>query len=235
VLAGVCHDLFVATVVIRERGVVEDDAHRALLDEVEAMRVARKREPVAFVAAHALQRETIGDHLDVDPAELRFTRRCATCGSDRHGKPSIVGIPGWSYSLSYTNSLAVVALTDAGEVGVDIESVVEADHTGFDEVTLSPEERPGFSGFTDGELAAARATVWARKEAVLKATGHGLVVDPSEVVVSAPGAPAELLAWRAHEEGPDHLQLEDLVLKDSAHRGAVAVLTAEPLSIVHET
>lgn len=221
----------VPTVVIRESSVVEDDAVFALLDERERQRMRRKRDRVAFITAHGLQRRTIGDHLGVEPQDLRFERRCATCGSDRHGKPRIVGHPDWSYSLSYTGSLAVVALSNAGEVGVDIESITGADHDGFDQVTLAPEEVPGFSGYADDDLAAARATVWARKEAVLKATGHGLVVDPTEVVVTAPGEPARLVAWRARETDPGTVDLHDLVLRDPDHRGAVAVLTDRRVTI----
>ncbi len=217
---------------ICEAGVVGDEGELALLDAVERERLGRKRDPRPFVTAHALQRRVVGRRLGVEPVDLAFERHCATCGSDRHGKPSIVGHPGWSYSLSYTSALAVVALTRLGPVGVDVERVGESDFAGFAEVTLAPDEVVGFDGLTGAALLDARARVWARKEAVLKATGHGLVVDPSQVVVSAPGEPAALLDWRAEPDPPASVLVADVPLADRGHRGAVAVLTDEPLELV---
>ena len=60
---------------------------------------------------------------------------------------------------------------------------------------LDESEAVHLDGLTGDALLAARARMWSRKEAILKATGHGLVVDPSQVVVSSPDAPAALLEW----------------------------------------
>ena len=95
--------------------------------------------------------------------------RCTTCGSDTHGKPSIVGHEGWSFSLSYTRQLAVVAVTQAGAVGIDTEEVAETDFATYDRVTLAPEEVAAFAGRRGAALLNARARIWARKESVLKA------------------------------------------------------------------
>ncbi len=220
------------TVEIREAGVVGDASEYALLDAAERERAGRRSDPRPFVTAHALQRRVVGTRLGIDPRALAFERRCATCGSDRHGKPNIVGHPGWSYSLSYTSGLAVVALTEAGPVGVDVEQVRESDFAGFAEVTLAADEVAGFAGVTGAELLPARAQVWARKESVLKATGHGLVVDPSEVVVTGPAEDPALLDWRATQAPPGAVRLADVPLADAGHRAAVAVLTGEPLTMV---
>jgi uncharacterized glyoxalase superfamily protein PhnB len=47
----------------------------------------------------------------------------------------------------------------------------------------------------DSRRAAAFVRYWVRKEAVLKATGHGLSVPPRRLTVSPPDAPAALLSW----------------------------------------
>ena len=74
--------------------------------------------------------------------------------------------------------------------------------------------------------------MWARKEAVLKATGHGLVVDPAEVLVSGPLNPPALVGWQAEEPRPAAITIADVELASEDHRAAVAVLTDEPVEIV---
>lgn len=95
--------------------------------------------------------------------EVRVVRACRSCGSDRHGKPQVVGAPA-HVSLSRAGGLAVVAVTDAGPVGVDLE------------LTAS----------TTRELPDVAA--WVRAESIVKATGHGLMVDPDTIEVSTPGS-----------------------------------------------
>lgn len=62
---------------------------------------------------------------------------------------------------------------------------------------------------------------WVRTEAVLKATGHGLEVDPSLVGVSAPGDPPRLLSWQGPGRRP-RLRIVDLDPCDG-YVGALAV------------
>ncbi|WP_338748190.1 4'-phosphopantetheinyl transferase family protein [Janibacter alittae] len=221
-----------ARVIVREAEVGDGTADLALLDDGERARAGRKRDAAPFVTGHALVRRTLGDLLGRDPASLSFERRCTTCRSELHGKPSLVDAPGWHFSLSYTSSLAVVAVAEGTDVGVDTEDLTDADFEGFADATLAREEIRGFEGLDGCDLLIARARVWARKEAILKATGHGLVVDPSEVLVSSPLDPPELLAWRAEEPAPPAVSLVDLDLTTANHRAAVAGLTDQPLEIL---
>lgn len=219
-------------IIVREAEVAESSADLALLDDRERARADRKREPAPFVTGHALVRRLLGELLDRDPAGLSFARRCTTCRSELHGKPSLVDAPGWHFSLSYTTSLAVVAVAEGTEIGVDTEDLTDADFEGFAGATLAPEETGAFTDLSGRDLLVARARVWARKEAVLKATGHGLVVDPSEVLVSGPDEPPALVAWQAEEPEPPAVALADLDLTSGRHRAAVAALAEGPLEIV---
>ncbi|HEY7718134.1 MAG TPA: 4'-phosphopantetheinyl transferase superfamily protein [Pedococcus sp.] len=217
---------------------VEDDPARLdelarLLDERERERAGRRRRPAAFVTAHALLRSCAAEALGVDPAEVAFERTCATCGSHRHGKPAVVGSD-LSVSLSYAGRLAVVARSWGGEVGVDVEEVEESDFDGFDAVTLDASEVAALAGLEGAGLRLARARVWARKESVLKATGHGLVVDPRQVVVSGPAEPAALRDWLGEHPRTGPVQLADVDLDDPQHVVAVALLAddAPALTVV---
>lgn len=221
----------VVRVEIAEALVVDDPSLRDLLDDAELARSERKRNPIPFVSAHALVRTVLAQRLQTAPQDLRFLRRCPTCKSRAHGKPTLADHPDVTFSLSYTQELAVVAVTEGVDVGVDVEHVSEADFGGFDRVTLAADEVDGFGNLHGPELLSARAQVWSRKEAILKATGHGLVVDPTEVVVSPPGAPARLVDWRAAEPRPVAVSVRDAVLTSADHRAAVAILADAPIEI----
>lgn len=213
------------------RRVSTDPALAELLDEQERERAARRGNPARYTTAHALLRTAVAERVGGTAQDVVFERTCATCGSHRHGKPTVAGHPDLSVSLSYAGGLAVVALSRAGEVGVDIEVVDDSDFEGFNVVTLDPSEAPALDRLAPDELGRARAQVWARKEAVLKASGHGLAVDPRQVVVSGPQEPAALVAWKGEQALDRPVQLADVQLGELGHVAAVALLAADPAQV----
>jgi 4'-phosphopantetheinyl transferase len=192
------------------------------LDDGELARAARLHRPhdrARFVTRHALLREVVGETTGVPPRDVRLAARCTTCGG-AHGKPYVQGEGAPKVSVSSSGDLAAVALTTAGEVGVDVESVAAV------------ARRPVADALAPGEAAAsarALAVTWVRKEAVLKATGDGLVVPPSDLVVSAADQPARLLVWRGRPLPA--VRLLDLRLPDG-YVGCVAVLTTGDVHLV---
>lgn len=121
---------------------------------------------------------------------VRFDSRCASCGGD-HGPVHAEGTDA-AVSVSYAPGWAVVAVArHHARVGVD---AVPSDVGGLERVLP-----PGAD--------AARA--WARIEAVLKADGRGLAVDPARIdVVSIDGraweARLDERSWRGWDlPGPD--------------------------------
>ena len=117
----------------------------------------------------------------------------------------------------------MVAVTRLGPVGVDAEVESAVAFAGFDAVALAPGEQRAVAGLADDRRLAGRAQLWARKEAVLKATGHGLMAAPSDVEVSAPFTPPEVVAWRVDATGLGPVHLVDLAL-GAGLAGAVAVV-----------
>ncbi len=220
-----------AVVTVYARPVSQDPTLEDVLDSEERDRSARRGNPARFVTAHALLRTVVAQRTGQSPTDVQFDRRCMTCGSTAHGKPVVSGHPSVHVSLSYAGSLAVVAISDAGEVGVDVEEVADADHEGFEASTLAPEEVDAFGVVAAYRLAAARAQVWSRKEAVLKATGHGLVVDPRDVVVSGPDEDAALVEWRGEHPLGSPAHLRDVPMGIDGYAASVAVLCADPVSL----
>jgi 4'-phosphopantetheinyl transferase len=132
----------------------------------------------------------------------RLSSRCARCGGD-HGRLRVSGVEA-AASVSYAGRWAMVAtLEGEGRVGLD---AVPADVSGLDRVM------PG-----------ADAWAWARLEAVVKADGRGLEVDPARVRIDArddgtwSGAIDDDPAFDGYDvEGPEGVVV------------AVAVLTRHP-------
>lgn len=125
--------------------------------------------------AEALLREVLAELTGTAAADHVFVRTCDHCGDDAHGKP-ILQHPSLHTSRSSAADAVAVAVSSAGPVGVDVEQVTAASFAGFDEVALGPAEQAGSP--------TERARAWTRKEAVLKARGTGLRVDPRTVDVT---------------------------------------------------
>lgn len=135
-------------------------------DELDrAGRLRRREDRERFATAWTLVRHRLSEITGVPGAELEFVRDCRVCGDPRHGKPRLRG-PGPSFSLSHSGDRVVVAVSEDSEVGVDVEAESTRPIDDLADRILHAEEAPA-SGL---EL----LRTWVRKEAILKASGHGL-------------------------------------------------------------
>ncbi|MBW0105558.1 4'-phosphopantetheinyl transferase superfamily protein [Pseudonocardia sp. KRD-291] len=185
-----------------------------------ALRQAADR--ARYLAAHALTRIVLGEHLGVDPGAVRLDRTCR-CGQ-QHGKPRLAERPeSPGFSLTHSGNLVGVAL-GPGPVGIDVEqrrTLTSLD--GLAEHVLSPAER------ADGGLDAHTFLItWTRKEALLKATGDGLSSPMDAITLSGPGEPPRVRAWdppRAQAEDGEQrgpMWLADLSSPEPDHPAALA-------------
>lgn len=140
------------------------------------------------------------------------------------GKPALAASAGIGFNVTHCRDLALVALADGIEVGIDIE---RADRTIDPDLlarrTLCDAERAALAGIADPE--ARRRFVlrlWVRKEAVVKALGHGLTLGLATIDAARdsgserPLGAHDAVAWF----------VADLDLPD--HVAAVAALEARP-------
>ena len=95
----------------------------------------------------------LAEQVLLETGGTRVVRLCAWCGSDRHGRPVVLGTTA-TVSMAYAGDLVAVAWSTSGPVGIDLE----------------------VDGPAVGEYGDVRA--WTRIEALLKATGEGLRRDP---------------------------------------------------------
>jgi len=137
-------------------------------------------------ADRALLVGAVAELLGVDPGGVTVLRHCDHCGGGDHGRPVVSGPAHplvWA-SLSRAGSLVAVVATTVAPVGIDIESLERVAAAGFDDVAFSATEREALRSSADPTRR--RAELWSAKEAVLKARGTGLRIDPREVDVENP-------------------------------------------------
>ena len=205
------------------------------LDETERGRFGGLRlveDRRAFLTSRMLLKTVVGDLADTPPELVRLSYDCLRCGRP-HGRPVVVAPHSavrWHVSISHTGHHVMVAATNAGPVGVDVERTAATAFEGFDGVALTREERTEVERCAPAARDRARAIYWARKEAVLKATGYGLNVDPAALAVSPPHLPAALTAWQGGEPSPAQVQIADVPVDDD-QVAAVAVLTPMPCAV----
>ncbi|MBG0829077.1 4'-phosphopantetheinyl transferase superfamily protein [Planomonospora sp. ID67723] len=169
-----------------------------VLSEAELERAARfRRDPDRrrFLTGSWLLRVVTAAQLGIRPEDVDVERKCSDC-TRHHGKPHIrTQGPPLHVSVSHSGNRVAVALTAEGPLGVDVEAVPSTPVDDLVRCALSEDERRALEVLPESERYEAFARVWVRKEAALKATGHGLRISPDKVRVSGPEESPELLHW----------------------------------------
>jgi 4'-phosphopantetheinyl transferase len=139
-----------------------------------AQRYANAEHGRRWAAARAALRVLLGERLGLAPEAVAFAH-------GPHGKPQLPGAA-LRFNLSHTGAVALVALAEGRDVGVDVERADRRSHAV--ERALTAGERAAL-GAGDRRLELLR--VWCRKEALAKAIGGGLGWAPERFDTSAPG------------------------------------------------
>lgn len=136
-----------------------------------------------------------------------------------NGKPFVAAPDaGLRFNASHAGDLALLAMARGMPLGVDIEEI----RPGIVEPALvarvlTPGERVDFATLPPDVAASTFFTAWARKEAVVKATGEGLSVEPDTLEV----APTRPKAPPVHRPDGARWWLADLDI-GARHRAALA-------------
>jgi len=195
----------------------------ASLSRDEQERAARfrfERHRIRFIAARGVLRSILATHLDCAPHELQFEY-------GRNGKP-VLATPfadiGLSFNLAHSEDLALIAVTRAKSIGVDVEQIRPV--TDVDELVtrfFSPCESALFQTLPTTQKDAAFFNLWTRKEAWLKATGEGIAHSLNRVEVTfLPDEPARLVAL-PENSGPSEAWVIRELLPARGFVGAVAL------------
>ncbi len=167
-------------------------AHPAAFDRARALRLLGAAERVRaadavradqrdrFLLGRLLVRDLAADAGGIRPEEVTVTAACERCGRE-HGRPRVswpdAAGPPPSVSLASCDGLVVAALAPAGvAVGVDVERPRATTSR-----SAEAERREAVTDLVGGRRRTAIRR-WVRAEAVLKADGRGLRVEPAAVV-----------------------------------------------------
>ncbi len=195
----------------------------ALLNEEEQQRAERLKvssKNQQFVISRARLRQTLSPFLACSAKEVCFEYL-------EHGKPQIAcdqNRSGLAFNLSHSANQTLIAVTLAGEVGIDIEVIEKrTDITKLAGRFFSEKEQQALTDITDDRRRQAFFSCWSRKEAFIKAVGDGLSYGLGNFTVSVepePG-PVELSL-------PDTADVSDMwsvwdIPVEAAFKAAVAV------------
>lgn len=129
-----------------------------------------------YIIGRAAMRRMVAEQLGVAARELCFTL-------SPRGKPSLPGA-GLHFNLAHSGGLAVLAVTRAGEVGVDVERIRPMpDALDLAARFFSPRELAALRAVPPAGRDAAFFRLWTRKEAWLKATGDGIAESLAKIEV----------------------------------------------------
>lgn len=171
-----------------------------------------------FAIARGFLRLLLGRYLQSDPKQLQFSYGA-------WGKPALAGEFRDSvlrFNMSHSHGIALYAITEEREIGVDVE-YVRADFASGDiaQRFFSPFEVSVLCGLPADDRVAAFFKCWTRKEAYIKATGRGMSqpLDGFDVTFG-PGENAALI--RNEDGAPERWTMVDVEV-GPGYAGAVAV------------
>ena len=168
--------------------------------------------------AAALLRSVVAHAVGAKPDDVIVDRTCPRCGAP-HGRPTLP-FHDLEVSVTHSGDLVGVAICRGSPLGLDAEQVSRFHRSGpLQHISLTEA----------AESAAARCRAWVRAEAVVKATGQGIVALEAVRVAPASEPPALL----TQDDTSLQVVLVDLEARPG-YRASLAVLTEAPVQAIEK-
>ena len=185
------------------------------LDTGELARAARfhhEADRNRFLLSHGLLRLLAAHYLERPARDLAFEY-------GEFGKPHVAGADEGrlAFNLSHSGDLMLLAFARSGRVGVDVErwsaSLGESERARIVTSVFSAGEQAALARLPADLRRAAFYAVWTRKEAYIKATGHGISRGLDHFEVSVHPDAASIRSDSSVEGGVAHWRCFDLSLE----------------------
>jgi len=136
----------------------------------ELLRLRQREDRVRFAGVRAALRQVLMTEYGLEQT-VQIQR-------DRFGKPTLA-MPKpthgrLAFNVSHAGALGLIAVSYAGQVGVDVEKPIPLDVACLAEMACTPLERDALTKLDATEGLAAFFRMWVGKEAALKAVGTGI-------------------------------------------------------------
>ena len=191
------------------------------------MSVVRRKE---YVQIHALLRYQLARILQVPPETLVINKT-------QSGKPYLVDYPELVFNISHSTELFLIAISTHCQLGVDIEFCKPRHNIeGLVHKCFSSIEREYWFQLFEPERLTAFYKFWTRKEAFVKATGHGIVLGLDKCVINPNNINQFLSIPESCGEVSDWF-VSDLYISDKHVAALVTdqeILEVHMLTIIHE-
>jgi 4'-phosphopantetheinyl transferase len=161
-------------------------ALQTILSETETERANRfihNTDRLRWTTAHAAARLILSRYTGMTPEALTFTNNV-------YGKPELESAASsLQYNFSYSQEQAVLAISNRNPVGVDLQFMPVSFDGSLIDWIASPQEIDWLTGLPPDSLRQNLLRLWVRKEALLKAAGTGLSIEPSTFSLPTDPAP----------------------------------------------
>lgn len=196
-------------------------AAEAILSPTERARLGHLRTPIlrqTYARAHSFLRHVLSQYTSQDRAALELQ-------SDGNGKPIITG-SALHFNLSYRPGRGLLAVTNTGPVGADIEPLASLpDADALIKELFAAAEQTALQAAAPADYWPLFYLIWTRKEAYSKAQGMGLALPFAAFSVLDPGTPP-------HPTSPADARLLSFAA-GAGWQGSVAVLSTTPSTAQH--
>ena len=181
-----------------------------------------------FIASHGFMRSVLSLYLDT-PAELiEFSLK-------EQGKPRLILNDGQAdirFNLSHSNNLALLAIRESHEVGIDVEFMEKKlEWKKIIKRFFTEAEQKALFVLPEDQQRSAFFEVWTRKEAHMKVTGQGLYLSPSKFTVSVPPEPARFIE-QLNTENNHNWYMQDISLPETFKDYTACLSTATQFNSV---
>ncbi|MDD5267015.1 MAG: 4'-phosphopantetheinyl transferase superfamily protein [Methylococcales bacterium] len=181
------------TVEIWHGKITAEDAHYQacwrILDEAEQTLAHKFKNELLhkrYVESHGRLRNLLAKTLNQSPEKIRIRKA-------EHGKPYLADHPELAFNLSHTEDRLMIAVGWNCRLGVDIEiGKQRINLSGLVDKCFAEEEALYWNQQPEVQKNQAFYRFWTRKEAFVKATGHGISLGLNHCVIN-PENPAEFL------------------------------------------
>ncbi len=187
-------------------------------EQTRADRFRFPRDSHRFIASRGILRALLGRYLKTSPEELQF------CYS-KQGKPALAAAFatfGLEFNLSHSEDLMVCAIARDCRIGIDLEYLRPV--ANLEDLTqrfFAPREHTAIHALPDELRLRSFFQHWTCKEALLKATGDGLM-SLSAIEVCLERETAKLISWSSVAQPANEWSLQ-LFTPRSGYVAAVAM------------